>query len=132
MTIVGVFVLFALSSIFVGTPPPTFFSKTMTMIKINVRHPVVVRAAKRAGLSKAKTARLAEYIFEALKDELVEEKEVIIVGLGRFSIRYVPGLQKKRWDVNLKKVVRATGYWRAFFYADAGWRKWMRANKHKL
>jgi nucleoid DNA-binding protein len=131
MTIVGVFVLFALSSIFVGTPPPTFF-KTMIMIKIDYNHPLVARAAKRAGMSKAQTARIAAAIFEAMQDEIIENKKVHVSGFGHFKLkhRYYPGLM--RWDFRKEKMVPREGWHFISFVADWPMKQLMKRNKHKL
>lgn len=102
------------------------------MIIVDYRNPIIQRAARRAGLGQVETSRIASAIFEAVRDQLAENKAVDIRGLGKFRLKYRPGRGIKRWDIIEKKVVPREGYWAISFAIDSPMRKFLKKNKHKL
>jgi nucleoid DNA-binding protein len=103
------------------------------MIKIHETNPIIRRTARRAGMSLKKTARIAEYVFESLRDELLEseKKHVHISGLGHFRLQYTYPRKVMRWCVNEKKMVPAVGYWRIMYSGDWNIKRILKEKKLK-
>jgi nucleoid DNA-binding protein len=102
------------------------------MVIVDYRNPIIQRAARRAGLGQVETSRIASAIFEAVRDELAQNKGVDIRGLGKLRLKYRHGRGRKRWDLIQKKVVPREGYWAVVFHCDRPMRSFLKANKHKL
>ena len=101
------------------------------MIKIHETNPIIRRTARRAGMSLKKTKRIAEYVFESLRDELLEgkDKTIHIVGLGHFRLQYIYPRKVQRWCVHEKKMVPAVGYWRITYAGDSPMKRVLKDKK---
>ena len=101
------------------------------MIKIHETNPIIRRTARRAGMSLKKTKRIAEYVFEALRDELLEgkQKDIHIVGLGHFRIKYVHARKAIRWCVHEKKMVPAVGFYKVIYACDRPMKRILKEKK---